>query len=261
MLQMPRLLLVAATTITNGAAFSQAQQDLSIHISSQQTCVVGRLDVPCNTVGAKLLEQGTPRDAHIHLLGSTDSSYEAISSALTSLRDAGFTLKVGYINAAQDSVPGATPTGATATSSMMILQQAPKAGESAATVIPVGIRRGNTEYHVNCSNETDCEAAILPFCSKGYFPTAWESILSFDFACRIDKPAKQKMIPIFIRPECKWMFYGPDFPDVVSNGKTVKSKKRSKPDYVGVDPTAVSPSAIWPKRIIASASRTTHALP
>ena len=55
MLQMPRLLLIAATTITNGAAFSQAQPDLSIHISAQQTCVVGTLDVPCNTIGAKLL--------------------------------------------------------------------------------------------------------------------------------------------------------------------------------------------------------------
>ena len=125
MRQMSGVLLVAATTIAAAAAFGQADSDLAVHISAQQTCVVGTLEVPCNAVGAKLLDQGTPRDAHIHLLSGTDSSYEAISAALTSLRDAGFTLKVGYVNVVTDSAPGATQTDSTATSTMMILQNFP----------------------------------------------------------------------------------------------------------------------------------------
>jgi len=125
MRQMPACLFVAATAIAVGAAASQTESDLQIHISGQQTCVVGALDVPCDTVGARLRDQGTPRDAHIQLIPGTESSYQAISAALTSLRDAGFQLKLGYINVAPDSVPVQTPTGFSAPSIMMILQNFP----------------------------------------------------------------------------------------------------------------------------------------
>jgi hypothetical protein len=123
------------------------------------------------------------------------------------------------------------------------LQEISQADGSAATVIPIGMRRGGTEYHVNCSKESDCERAISTICTKGYYPIAWESLVSFDFACRVERPAKQKAIPIFIRPECKWMFYGLDFPEVVANGKTIKAKKRPKPDYVPWNPANATPMA------------------
>lgn len=43
--------------------------------------------------------------------------------------------------------------------------------------------------------------------------------------------------------ECKWMFYGPDFIDLDSNGKAIKTKKRPKPDYVLWDPANAIPMA------------------
>jgi hypothetical protein len=122
-------------------------------------------------------------------------------------------------------------------------QDVQQADASAATVIPIGMRRGGTEYHVNCNKESDCDSAILAICTKGYYPLAWQSLISFDFACRVDEPAKQKTIQVFIGPECKWMFYGLDFEDVDSNGNAVKMKKRPKPDYVPWNPANAVPMA------------------
>jgi hypothetical protein len=98
MRQMSSLLLVVATTFGVGAASGQANSDVTIHIAARHTCLVGSFDVPCRDVGAKLRDQGTLLDAHIHLIAGTDSSYQAISEALTSLREAGFRLKLGYVN-------------------------------------------------------------------------------------------------------------------------------------------------------------------
>lgn len=103
MRQMSLLLLVVATTFGVGAASSQSKSDVTIHMSAvRQTCLIGSLDVPCSGVGAKLRDQGTPLDAHIHLIADTGSTYEIVSAALKSLRDAGFRLKLGYINVESD---------------------------------------------------------------------------------------------------------------------------------------------------------------
>jgi hypothetical protein len=99
MRQMSSLLLVAATTFGVGAASGQANSDMTIHISSRQSCLVGSLDVPCSYVGAIMRDQRIPLDAHIHLVVDKGASYQTISAALVSLRDAGFRLKLGYINA------------------------------------------------------------------------------------------------------------------------------------------------------------------
>jgi hypothetical protein len=98
MRQTSSLLLIAATTFGVGATSAQTNSDVTIHISSRQTCLAGSLDVPCSDVGAKLRDQKIPLDAHIHLIAGSDSRYQTISAALTSLRDAGFRLKLGYIN-------------------------------------------------------------------------------------------------------------------------------------------------------------------
>jgi hypothetical protein len=90
-------LLVALSTL--GSSPLPAQTETAVHIRiSAETCQIGRLDVACSDVGAKLLELGTPLDAHIHVSGDTHASYSATSAALESLRSADFKLKIGYIN-------------------------------------------------------------------------------------------------------------------------------------------------------------------
>jgi hypothetical protein len=110
------LLLAAATTLGACVSHGQANSDVTIHISLlRQTCLVGSADVPCSDVGAKLRDQGTPQDAHIHLIFDTSASpvslpthsaavsaYQTVSAALTSLSDAGFRFKLGYVNVRAD---------------------------------------------------------------------------------------------------------------------------------------------------------------
>jgi hypothetical protein len=57
-----------------------------------------------------------------------------------------------------------------------------------------------------------------------------------------DPPPPQK-IQVFISPECKGTFYGPDFLDLDVNGKIKKAEKRSRPDYVEWDPARAKPMA------------------
>jgi hypothetical protein len=52
-------------------------------------------------------------------------------------------------------------------------------------------------------------------------------------------PPKPQEVPVLIRPECKDMFYGPDFVD--ANGKVIKKEPRAKPDYVLWDPARARP--------------------
>ena len=56
-------------------------------------------------------------------------------------------------------------------------------------------------------------------------------------------PAKQQKIQVFITPECKGMFYGPDFVDLDATGKIIKTEKKPKPDYVEWDPARAKPLA------------------
>jgi hypothetical protein len=57
-------------------------------------------------------------------------------------------------------------------------------------------------------------------------------------AVNADKP---QPIKVLIRPECKAMFYGPDFHDLDVHGKPKPTKKRPKPDYVEWDPSLAKP--------------------
>ena len=41
---------------------------------------------------------------------------------------------------------------------------------------------------------------------------------------------KPQSIKVLIPPECKAMFYGPDFVDVDVHGKVIPTKTRPKPD-------------------------------
>ena len=96
--QATAFLLAALVTLGSSSLPAQTETAVQIRISARETCLIGNLDVPCNDVGAKLRELGTPLDAHIHLTGDTHASYEATSAAIDSLRRAGFKLKMGWIN-------------------------------------------------------------------------------------------------------------------------------------------------------------------
>jgi hypothetical protein len=49
-------------------------------------------------------------------------------------------------------------------------------------------------------------------------------------------PVQPKTVQVLIPPECKAMFYGPDWVDVDASGTVTKTEKREKPDYLPWDP-------------------------
>jgi hypothetical protein len=53
--------------------------------------------------------------------------------------------------------------------------------------------------------------------------------------------SKPHLIKVLIRPECKAMFYGPDFIDLDVHGKTIPTKKKARPDYVEWDASVATP--------------------
>jgi hypothetical protein len=52
---------------------------------------------------------------------------------------------------------------------------------------------------------------------------------------------KPQPIKVLIRPECKAMFYGPDFIDLDVHGKPIPTKKKPRPDYVAWDASQAKP--------------------
>jgi biopolymer transport protein ExbD len=89
------LLLVLFTGSVVTSAHEQAT--IVIHLTSHQTCQIVAEEVPCADVGAKLRAMHAKRDSDIHVIAGPTSSYQLVSATLTSLKDAGYRLKVGYI--------------------------------------------------------------------------------------------------------------------------------------------------------------------
>src|SRR5216684_4412678 len=117
-----------------------------------------------------------------------------------------------------------------------------------AEAIHIGVRYGNTEYKVSCDEDIDCDATASKMCPNGYGVPARIPPLSFHFVCKWEHPAKQTAIQVFIIPECKESFYGPDFVDLDSNGKPIKTKRRPKPDHVAWDPANAVPMSYMDAR-------------
>lgn len=92
------LALLLTALVTLESSLLPAQTEKTYVLVAAETCKIGNLSVPCSDVGAKLRELGTPLDADIHLRADPKAKYEAVSAAIASLRDAGFKLKMGYIN-------------------------------------------------------------------------------------------------------------------------------------------------------------------
>lgn len=97
----PAVLL--AFLVTAGSIPLAAQTETTVHVFvSAENCVIGNLELPCSDVGTKLLEWGTPLDAHIDLSFHSHTTYEAMRAALESLRRAGFNRKLGRVNVQPD---------------------------------------------------------------------------------------------------------------------------------------------------------------
>ena len=91
--------LLFAILVMMGSNYLPALTDAAVDIHvALQFCLTLSVSVPCSDVGAKLRELGTPLDAHLHLSVDKDSRYEDVVAAITSIRDAGFNFKVGYVN-------------------------------------------------------------------------------------------------------------------------------------------------------------------
>src|SRR5262249_25781051 len=88
------LTILVLGTLRVGAAVGQAETQLSVRIRADDTCLVYLLRVPCRDVGTKLLELGTPSDVHIHVNATSDASHESIEAAISSLKSAGFQIKL-----------------------------------------------------------------------------------------------------------------------------------------------------------------------
>jgi len=141
-------------------------------------------------------------------------------------------------------------------------------GDSSAPAVtrPIGIRAGSTVYRANCRDESACNAEVARICTKGNFITAWGGTererstnrpYGLEFVCRpskllaADYVATQPAIQVFIRPECKDMFYGPDIVELDANGKAARTVKRPDSDYASWDPgRATSMSYKDPKTLI-----------
>ena len=95
--QTPAFLLVALVTLGSTSLLAQTETAVYIRVSAE-SCLIGKLDVPCSDVAAKLRELGTPLDAHIHLSVDAHASYRAASAAIESLQGSGFKFKVGQVN-------------------------------------------------------------------------------------------------------------------------------------------------------------------
>jgi hypothetical protein len=94
-----RIFLVIALVTLGSSCSLPARTEAAVHVRiSAETCLIGKLDISCSDVGAKLVELGTPLDAHIEVSGDAHATYRATSAVLGSIRSAGFKPKIGYIS-------------------------------------------------------------------------------------------------------------------------------------------------------------------
>ena len=73
-----------------------------VRLSSQGSCLVLDLSVPCERVGKKLYEMNIPLDREIRIAGGHDVTYDVVGSLLMSLSDAGY-LKVAFASSTKES--------------------------------------------------------------------------------------------------------------------------------------------------------------
>jgi len=97
--------------------------------------------------------------------------------------------------------------------------------------------RLTTQAASDLFQERECKGSAVPAKLRVVILASWCLIQSVNAA----DTTKPHPIKVLIRPECKAMFYGPDFVDLDAHGKPIPTKKRPKPDYVEWDPSLAKP--------------------
>jgi biopolymer transport protein ExbD len=72
----------------------------SIHISAGNACRIDEVKVPCDSLGARLKAIPVASSCDVHITVDKSSTYEAVRSALESIREAGY-VKIGFVNAGE----------------------------------------------------------------------------------------------------------------------------------------------------------------
>jgi len=70
----------------------------SIHISAGNACRIDEVEVPCDSLGARLKAIPVASTCDVHITVDKSSTYEVVRSALESIREAGY-VKIGFVNA------------------------------------------------------------------------------------------------------------------------------------------------------------------
>ena len=70
----------------------------SIHIFVGNACRIDEVEVPCDSLGARLKAIPVASTCDVHITVDKSSTYEVVRSALESIREAGY-VKIGFVNA------------------------------------------------------------------------------------------------------------------------------------------------------------------
>ena len=96
--QVAAIVLTIFVTLSWNSASAQAVPSVNVQVRVGNSCELANLRIPCSDVGEKLRALGTPLNALVYLLPDAGSDFDSVSTALASLKAAGFTFKLGYVN-------------------------------------------------------------------------------------------------------------------------------------------------------------------
>ena len=77
---------------------SPSQAVVTIRFSSHQTCLIGNADVACSDIGSLLHAMRLPTNSDIRLVSDQKVKYALFSTALTSLKNAGYSTKSAVLS-------------------------------------------------------------------------------------------------------------------------------------------------------------------
>jgi biopolymer transport protein ExbD len=69
----------------------------SIHIFAGNVCRIDEVEVPCESLGARLKAIPVASTCDVHITVDKSSTYNEVRSALESIREAGY-VKIGFVN-------------------------------------------------------------------------------------------------------------------------------------------------------------------
>jgi biopolymer transport protein ExbD len=79
---------------------TECPSDNVVEIWNGDACSFANVVTTCTSLGSTLISLHVALTCDIHIKADASSTYAAVSTALQSLKDAGYHLKVGFINSA-----------------------------------------------------------------------------------------------------------------------------------------------------------------